>query len=136
MFGAGKRPRTLAVTIAGLMMLGSLGGCARPQVIRDGGVVLMVGTAGEAMDALVPGTLGVTEAGCMGITDEISGETVPAVWPPGTRLALDGQAVSYDGRVIEIGEPVIAGGGIVSSAGLEPPEECVSAYYAVLWEIQ
>lgn len=113
----------------------SLVGCSRPEIIRDDGVTLMVGTAENRADAMLVGTLGITEAGCMGMTLEGSTDVVPAVWPPGTRLVLDGQAIEYDDQIFEIGESLSGGGGVEPSAGLDPPDECQSSNYAVLWKI-
>ena len=109
-----RRVRVLAALA--LLAAGTtpLAGCGGGVAVTDGGPAVLVTDAGflTGDEALIRGTLAVTDAGCIGITDT-QGDTYPTIWPRGTRL-VDGVETAIDipgVGVTRLGDDVDGAGG-------------------------
>ncbi|MDQ1126229.1 hypothetical protein QE428_001262 [Microbacterium sp. SORGH_AS 505] len=113
MLNPSKRRR---IAMSGLLVIGAttLAGCAGGVTVNDDSSVAIVTDAGflTGDEALVQGTVSITEGGCVGITDS-QGDTYPTVWPTGTRLVHGSDsAIEIPGLgVRQLGDEVSGSGG-------------------------
>jgi hypothetical protein len=122
-YSAAVPARRLLPLVLGAACLAALGGCgAAPTVLRgDEQTRLLVSGDANSQDVPLSGTLVILPGGCLGI----DGGTAPSViaWPPGTTFA-GGDTVGIrlpEGRVIRVGDPVNAGGGLLDPADPATP---------------
>lgn len=59
----------------------------------------------------------------------------PVVWPDGVHLTDDGDGIEVDGVTYLSGGEVTGGGGEVPDLGYDPPSECESDLYIVVWTV-
>jgi type IV pilus biogenesis protein CpaD/CtpE len=113
------RNRLSGVAVAMVATL-ALVGCSSTERQATDDVVLYTSTTAQPGDeALVVGTIAITEGGCVGIADS-EGVTRSTVWPSGTELtSADPLELTLpDGSVLSAGSPVEGAGGYYS----DPPE--------------
>jgi hypothetical protein len=89
-------------------------GCSAGVTLREDADIAVVTDAGflTGDDAAISGTVSLTEAGCMGITDD-QGHTYPTIWPRGSALVAGSKAgIDIPGvGVKQLGERVNGAGG-------------------------
>ncbi len=115
-----KRIIPAALGLAMLSLL--LAGCSGESALqRAQGVTAMVAGSrpSAGMDALISGTLTITDAGCFAVTS--GGVTYPVQFPFGTRLSDDGAEVSVPGLPsLRVGDEVSGGGGYMHLTDVDP----------------
>ncbi|WP_129668499.1 hypothetical protein [Phytoactinopolyspora endophytica] len=101
----------------------------RPEIVTKAGVTALVDTRTDSgMDAEVVGELVVGPGDCLALDDGLV--VRPVIWPEGSTLADDGQAIEIgrDGPTVRIGEYVEGGGGEIDPGDAtytEIPESCL-----------
>jgi hypothetical protein len=118
----------IALALTGLL---ALSGCASATAaVSDDGVVLVVSRDSDArMQALVSGTVGVTDTGCIALDDAV------LVAPEGSTISADGETVSLTGvGEFRLGDslPGTGGGWTVWGDDGAGFGDCGSGEYAVL----
>lgn len=109
------------VTMGGIVIAlvgASLSACGGAEAIDAGDATVLVSERrGDAMDALLEGTLAVVD-GCLGITGADYHDMV-VVWPHGTKVVSDDPAtIDIPGiGTVAVGEGVSIGGGVDRSDG-------------------
>lgn len=74
------------------------------------------------MEAMITGTLTLTESGCFALEDS-DGTILPMLFPFGTRLSVDGETIHVPGlSPLRVGDDVEGGGGYLSLT--EPLPAC------------
>jgi hypothetical protein len=121
-----NRPiRTGLLTFAASAAVVGVTACSATAVHESEGTTLMAagGPATAAMEALIVGTLTITEGGCIALRTDA--DTYPLQFPHGTRLSDDGTSVMVPGLdPLELGEAIRGGGGFVELADV--PAACES----------
>jgi hypothetical protein len=103
-------------------------GVRGPKVVTaaNGTILLVAAPTDGGRDALATGRLAVLAGGCLGIT--AGGEETVVLWPSGTGLASSAHGITINGHVIEVGDLVSMGGGVVPTSDATttpaPPPEC------------
>lgn len=113
-------------------------GCSGPAdarvIERDGVTTMVIAGAPEdgGEDALIAGTLTVTENGCVAVVTQADDYVL--AWPPGTELTTDDGVPAIhvpDVGTIGVGEELSAGGGYHQPPGSsrmpEIPDRCVAS---------
>ena len=101
-------------------------GCSGERGVQQAqGVTAMVAgsSPGAAMDALISGTLRITDAGCFAVSS--GGVTYPLQFPFGTRLSDDGTEVAVPGLAsLRAGDELSGGGGYLNL--MDVPSVCIA----------
>lgn len=115
-----KRIIPAALVLAALSLL--IAGCSGERALqRAQGVTAMVAASrpSAGMDALISGTLTITDAGCFAVRS--GGVTYPLQFPFGTRLSDDGIEVSVPGLPsLRVGDEISGGGGYLHLTEVDP----------------
>ncbi|AQP49516.1 hypothetical protein BW733_00350 [Tessaracoccus flavescens] len=90
-----RRSRIVGPLTVCVVAAAALAGCSGGVTLNDVGDVVLVTDAGflTGDDPSIQGTVAVTDARCIGITDTTQGATYPTVWPRGTSL-VDGAGIT------------------------------------------
>lgn len=115
---------------AALVLLGAVACTANETVtptanetvtlLTDGGSRALVRSSNSSgSDVGISGELGLNEADCYGLALEEGEGVSTVVWPAGTEISSDGELVSPEGDILEVGESVTGGGGSVIDISAE-----------------
>jgi hypothetical protein len=130
-----KRVSSVALCMA-MVLLVAVGCSAGTTVQRADGIRAMVAGSqpSAVMEALISGTLTITDSGCFAVTS--GGVTYPVLFPFGTRLSEDGAEVAVPGvPPLSVGDEISGGGGYVHLTDVDPACRADNEYdeYAV-WQ--
>lgn len=130
---APTRARCGAVVVSAALAIAvaaGVGGCSPRLLESDGGLLVVVASDNNGMEALIVGELATTPGGCLGVRADDTGAVTMLAAPPGTTLSgADAVVMPGYGR-LALGEQVSLGGGGGPveqwAEWVEIPEECAA----------